>query len=97
MLPDLKIEITIIIFIIWNIIVFAMYGIDKNKSQKRKRRISEKTLILSAFFMGGTGALLGMRIFRHKTKHWEFKIGVPLLLLLNVTIIVIFIIVFLYE
>ena len=97
MLPDLKIEITIIIFIIWNIIVFAMYGIDKNKSQKRKRRISEKTLILSAFFMGGTGALLGMHVFRHKTKHWEFKIGIPLLLLLNIIIIVIFIIVFLYE
>ena len=87
MLPDIKIEILAIIFLIWNAVVFAMYGIDKRQAKQHKRRISEKTLIFSAFFMGGTGALLGMRLFRHKTKHLEFKIGVPLLLLLNIIVI----------
>ena len=83
MLPEIKTEIIIIILIIWNFIVFAMYGLDKKKAKRNSRRISEKTLILSAFFMGGTGALLGMQIFRHKTRHLKFKIGIPLLLIVN--------------
>ena len=86
MLPNIKTEIIIIILIVWNIIVFAMYGLDKQKAKRNSRRISEKTLILSAVFMGGTGALLGMQIFRHKTRHIKFKIGVPLLLILNIAV-----------
>ena len=81
------IELNIAIFVIWNIIVFAMYGIDKQNAKYGKRRISENTLLLSAALMGGTGALLGMHIFRHKTKHSKFRIGVPLLLLMNIIII----------
>jgi len=76
----------IVILAIWNIIVFAMYGIDKQKAKHRKWRISEETLLFSAALMGGTGALLGMRIFRHKVNHMKFKIGVPLLLFLNIII-----------
>ena len=85
------INIAVIIFTAWNLIVFFMYGIDKRNARQRKWRISEKILVFSAFFMGGAGALLGMRFFRHKTKHWEFKIGVPLLFILNIIVIVIFI------
>jgi len=63
MLIDLKIEIiAIIVLIIWNIIVFAMYGLDKQKAQQRKRRISEATLLLSAALMGGIGAFRYARI-----------------------------------
>jgi len=80
--------ITIVIFAIWNIIVFFMYGLDKHKAKRGSRRISEKTLIIFAVLMGGTGALLGMYIFRHKTKHLKFKIGVPLLFLFNILIII---------
>ena len=87
MLVNLKIEIiAIIVLIIWNIIIFAIYGLDKQKAKQRKRRISEATLLLSATLMGGIGALLGMHIFRHKTKHMKFKIGVPLLLILNIAV-----------
>lgn len=68
----------------WNLIVFCVYGLDKYKAQKDKWRIPEKTLILLAFLMGGLGAFLGMRIFRHKTKHTLFTVGVPLCLLLNI-------------
>jgi len=92
MLSDLNIEIiAIIALIIWNIIVFAMYGLDKQKAKLRKRRISERTLMLSALLMGGTGALFGMSVFRHKTKHLKFKIGVPLLLILNIAVVCIYI------
>ena len=92
MLTDLYLKITsVIVFAAWNIIVFAMYGLDKRKAKLKKPRISERTLITSALLVGGFGALLDMRVFRHKTKHLEFKLGVPLLLLLNIICIVIFI------
>ena len=67
-----------------------MYGLDKQKAKQRKRRISEATLMLSAALMGGVGALLGMRAFRHKTKHLKFKIGVPLLLILNIAVVCVY-------
>lgn len=69
----------------WNLIVFALYGIDKRKAKRKERRVSEQTLLLLAALMGAPGAFLGMRVFRHKTKHTKFKIGVPLLLVLNIT------------
>jgi len=73
---------------IWNIITFALYGIDKRKAQKGNRRISENTLILCAFLMGGLGAFVGMAFFRHKTKHLKFRILVPLSLVLNIVVAV---------
>lgn len=76
------------ILIIWNIIVFAIYGIDKRKSIKGKWRIKEATLIILAFIMGGLGALLGMSVFHHKTKKLKFKILVPLALVLNVLVVI---------
>ena len=83
-----NIGIILIILIAWNIIVFAVYGMDKSRAKRNERRISEKTLLLSAALFGGAGALLGMYIFRHKTKHLKFKIGVPLLLIVNIVIVV---------
>ena len=80
----------VIAFLVWNIIVFAAYGFDKHKAKRGKWRISENALLLMAAFMGGMGALFGMRIFRHKTKHLKFKIGVPLLLVFNITVVVLF-------
>ncbi|MEG0899083.1 MAG: DUF1294 domain-containing protein [Oscillospiraceae bacterium] len=83
-----SLEIVVIyILIIWNILVFSIYGIDKYKAQKGKWRISESTLIISAFLMGGLGAIFGMRIFHHKTKHLKFKILVPMALIINTAVI----------
>jgi len=59
---------------LWNLIVFFLYFLDKQKAKKGKWRIPEKTLILSALLFGGLGAGLGMNAFRHKTKHLSFKI-----------------------
>ena len=71
----------------WNAVVFLLYGIDKWKSAHNKWRIKERTLILTAFLMGGAGAMLGMYLFRHKTKHIQFKILLPVALLLNVALL----------
>ncbi len=79
--------IVLIFYIIWNTFVFTLYGMDKSKAKRGKWRISENTLIISALLMGGIGALLGMRIFRHKTKHLKFQILVPISIILNLTVI----------
>ncbi len=73
--------------LIWNIIVYAIYYIDKRKSIKNKWRISEKALILIAFLFGSFGAISAMYLVRHKTKHVKFKVLIPLALVLNTTII----------
>ncbi len=66
-----------------NLVVFAMYGIDKYKATHKKWRIPEATLIGAAVF-GVLGALGGMYFFRHKTKKPKFYITVPLILVLEV-------------
>lgn len=71
-----------------NIIVFAMMGIDKRKAIKRRWRIPEKSLFLSAILGGSIGAIAGMQLFRHKTKHTKFVIGMPAILILQIVIIV---------
>ena len=68
-------------------ITFCMYGIDKWKAKRGSWRISEKALLLSAFCFGGLGAFLGMRIFRHKTKHWYFAVFVPIFMILQIAMI----------
>ncbi len=77
-----------IVVLLMNLIAFAAYGIDKRKARMDKWRIPELTLLLLAFLGGSIGALLGMRVFHHKTKHWKFKILVPLFLILQVALAV---------
>ena len=63
-------------FLIWiaalSVIALLLYAIDKRKAKKKRWRIPEKTLLLLGFLGGAAGALLGMNLFRHKTKHWYF-------------------------
>ncbi|MGP6139623.1 MULTISPECIES: DUF1294 domain-containing protein [unclassified Jeotgalibaca] len=55
-----------------NILLFALMRFDKQQSRKRKQRIPEKLLLSLGFFGGPVGGLLGMNLFRHKTKHRYF-------------------------
>lgn len=63
-----------------NLLAFALMGIDKGRARRNRRRISEKTLFLFPLLGGALGGIIGMFFFRHKTKHWYFKWGFPLLL-----------------
>lgn len=74
---------TAAVLVVWNLIVVTVYGWDKHQARRGGRRICERTLLLLAAGMGASGALLGMVLFRHKTRHASFTIGVPLLLILN--------------
>ena len=67
--------------LIVNIVAFFLMGIDKKKAQIGAWRIPEKTLFLSAILGVGVGAIAGMQLFRHKTRHRSFVIGMPLILL----------------
>ena len=61
-----------------NLSGFIMYAIDKAKAKQKTRRIPEKTLLNFARLGGGLGCWLGMKVFRHKTLHKQFRITVPL-------------------
>lgn len=73
----------IIYLIIINIITFITYGVDKNKARKGAWRIPEKTLIGLAIAGGSIGALAGMGFFHHKTRKPLFKIGIPMILIIE--------------
>lgn len=71
-----------------NLATFLVYGADKRRARKGAWRIPERTLFLLPLLGGSAGALLGMYIFHHKTKHWYFKFGIPLILLLQIALFV---------
>ena len=66
-----------------NVVTFAVYGIDKRRARRGAWRVPEKTLFLLPLLGGSLGALLGMRVFHHKTKHWYFVWGIPAILLVQ--------------
>ncbi|SEW24854.1 DUF1294 domain-containing protein [[Clostridium] fimetarium] len=72
--------------VIINVIAFVVYGIDKRKAKKHLWRIPEATLIGLALMGGSVGAFLGMRCFRHKTKHIKFYVGVPAIFMIEIAI-----------
>lgn len=77
-------QIIIYALFVLNLITFIIYGIDKFKAKKAKWRISEATLILLAVIGGSIGAWLGLQVWRHKTQHKKFFIGIPMILTLQV-------------
>ena len=81
-------SILIIYLLVVNIVGFAMMGIDKRKAIKGAWRIPEASLFLAAIIGGSVGSILGMEVFRHKTKHWYFKYGMPAILIAQIAIVV---------
>ena len=67
-----------------NIVAFLLYGIDKWKARHDKWRVTEARLIGIALAGGSAGALLGMKVWRHKTLHRKFRFGLPLILVFQI-------------
>lgn len=67
-----------------NLITFIFFWNDKRRSKKEAWRISEKTLIGLCLIGGSIGGFLGMRVFHHKTKHFLFAWGIPIILILQI-------------
>lgn len=78
-----------VLWLLWlavNALTFCLYGVDKRRARRGKWRIPERTLLLLTWLMGGVGAFLGMRTFRHKTKHLAFQISAPVAALLSLAV-----------
>ena len=73
--------------IVINVVTFLVYGIDKWKAKQGYWRISEATLLILAVIGGSIGALLGMKIWHHKTMHNKFKYGLPGILIIQIVLI----------
>lgn len=69
-----------------NFITWAAYGLDKRRAKGGKWRIPERTLLILTVVGGSVGALVGMLLFRHKTKKAKFVVGVPVILVMHCVI-----------
>ena len=72
---------------IMNIASFALMAHDKRCARQGKRRVPEKSLFLVTACFGGLGGVLGMKLLRHKTKHWYFQVFFPVLLALQIVLL----------
>lgn len=79
-------DVLVLYLVVVNLISFVIMGIDKAKARKHAWRISERTLFAFAIIGGSLGAIGGMYYFRHKTKHWYFVFGMPVILVLQLLI-----------
>lgn len=75
-----------------NLITFLVFGFDKWKAKQKEhhesvRRVPEKTLFLLSAAGGSVGALLGMKVFHHKTLHRTFRFGIPAILILQIVVV----------
>lgn len=71
-----------------NIVGFLSMYLDKRKARKRMWRIPEATLFLIALIGGSIGSIIGMHLFRHKTRHWYFVYGMPVILILQIAAVI---------
>lgn len=82
-MPVFLIKTVLVWLAVINLIAFALMGLDKWKARRDAWRIPEKTLFLAALLGGALGGTVGMHLFHHKTRHWYFRFGFPVLLILQ--------------
>ena len=77
-----------IYFILINVFAFSLMYLDKSRAKEGKRRVPERRIWFSAFAGGAWGASIGMRAFRHKTKHRRFRYGLPILAVIEIALLI---------
>ncbi|MBE5874079.1 MAG: DUF1294 domain-containing protein [Lachnospiraceae bacterium] len=89
MTPDYNILhiILLIYIVVMNVIGFVIMGVDKKRAIRGAFRISEASLFFVALIGGSLGSIVGMQHFRHKTKHWYFKYGMPVILMVQIALL----------
>ena len=80
-------KLILLYLLIINAVAFLLMLADKRKAQKNLWRIPERTLFTAAIFGGSIGSIAGMYVFRHKTKHWYFVLGMPAILLAHLELL----------
>lgn len=84
-------KVLIVYLLVINLIGYALMGVDKKRAVRGVWRISEASLFIVALLGGALGCTLGMNHFRHKTRHWYFKYGMPAILVVQTGLLVIMI------
>lgn len=83
-------KILLVYLFIMNALGFGSMLADKRRARKKRWRIPERTLLAIAFLGGSLGSLIGMYVFRHKTKHPRFTVEIPMMLLLHAGVLYFF-------
>ena len=83
-MTTVALKIGLLYLLLVNAAAFGAFGIDKRRARRGVWRIAERTLLLLAVAGGAVGAWCGMLIFRHKTQHPKFALGIPAILLLQI-------------
>ena len=78
----------LIYLLLINAAAMLLMHADKQKARRGLWRISEKTFVILAAFGGSIGIILSMYLFRHKTKHVKFFIGIPAILIIQIFILI---------
>jgi len=71
-----------------SIVAFVLMAIDKKKARAGAWRVPEKTLFIIALLGGGVGGWLGMKVWHHKTQHWYFRLGFPLIAIVQIAVLI---------
>lgn len=66
-----------------NIYTFYLIYLDKQRAKHRKWRVPERKFFILSILGGSIGTLMSMKLYRHKTKHWYFKYGIPLIIVIQ--------------
>lgn len=74
-------------FLALSVLNFSFMGWDKRQAKRGRPRVPERRFFLIALLGGAAGAILGMYVFHHKTRHWYFKWGLPVILLLHLALL----------
>ncbi|MDE6619555.1 MAG: DUF1294 domain-containing protein [Lachnospiraceae bacterium] len=80
-------DIIILYAVAVNVVSLIVMGVDKRRAIKRAWRIPESTLFILAIIGGSIGSIIGMHLFHHKTRHWYFLYGMPVILALQIMLI----------
>lgn len=80
--------ILLVLALIANLVSFCLMGYDKRCARKGAWRVKESTLFIACACFGGIGGVLGMNLFRHKTKHWTFKLFFPLMMVAQIALLI---------
>ncbi|MDF2672442.1 MAG: hypothetical protein K0R09_707 [Clostridiales bacterium] len=86
-MENLFVRLFVFYFVIINVISFITMYADKKRAEAHKWRVPEARLFILAAVLGSIGVLAGMKVFRHKTKHMKFVIGIPFILIVQIIIV----------
>lgn len=87
MIDSIPLDIVLPYLVVINVATFFTYGLDKWKAKRSRWRIREAALLLLAVLGGSIGAWLGMKVWHHKTQHKKFKVGIPIIIIVQAIII----------